>query len=662
VAVTTVMVPLLALLLSATACQDSTPSAKTSVAGRSSAAEGTVAADDRDLVIRARELDRAEKRDSARLAYVAAAEALPGIADWLYLRAAGVTPDSGARAEYYDKVRTPVARDRVRWTEALARERSGDIAGAGRAYAAVGSRINVLRLRLWPPVSDSAAAGVRDDLLSFLRTSGSSQERREAIAMFDRTYPTPTAAEQLAIARSAANSGARPRAATGFAAAAKSGLLTASDNFAYGTVLFLLRRYADATSQFARVRNPPALTAAAQYQRARGQIATGNKAAARVTLRSITTAFPSDTSAAAALLLLADLATDENRDADARETLQSLIKRFPSGRHAATAHFRSGLIAFINGNHRAAAADFDAIAAGPPTGTEAAAGAYWSGRSWAALGDTAKSRSKWRAMIAREPMSYYSVMAARRLDVPVIERDTVLTATAKIPEVEEVMSRLAALREVGMDTEATFESDRIFRDAMQDKSRLLATARALAGGDQSGRSIALGRRALDELGRSPEAYRLHFPVLERETLISSSKENGLKPAFVASLIKQESSFNPRATSPVGARGLMQLMPSVGKDLAASRGLGPWNPDILYDPAVSIRLGTAHLRALVRRYPEVVKVLAAYNAGESRVERWKTKKGAADMEIFTERIPFVETRDYVRIILRNQAFYEALYPW
>ena len=58
----------------------------------------------------------------------------------------------------------------------------------------------------------------------------------------------------------------------------------------------------------------------------------------------------------------------------------------------------------------------------------------------------------------------------------------------------------------------------------------------------------------------------------------------------------------------------------------------------------------------------MKVLAAYNAGESRVERWKTKKGAADMEIFTERIPFMETRDYVRIILRNQAFYEALYPW
>ena len=66
--------------------------------------------------------------------------------------------------------------------------------------------------------------------------------------------------------------------------------------------------------------------------------------------------------------------------------------------------------------------------------------------------------------------------------------------------------------------------------------------------------------------------------------------------------------------------------------------------------------------LVRKYPEVVKVLAAYNAGESRVEKWSSKTGASDAELFTERIPFVETRDYVRTVLRNRAYYQALYSW
>jgi soluble lytic murein transglycosylase len=213
-----------------------------------------------------------------------------------------------------------------------------------------------------------------------------------------------------------------------------------------------------------------------------------------------------------------------------------------------------------------------------------------------------------------------------------------------------------------MDVEAGFENDRLFRDALKDQRWMVATAHALAGTDQSSRSIALGKKALDDIGYSPENFRLYFPVLERETLISSSKQNGLDPALVAAIIRQESNFNPQATSPAGARGLMQLMPSVGQSLAAEKGIGPWNPDLLYDPDVSIKLGTAHLSTLVRKYPEVVKSLAAYNAGESRVEKWSTKTGANDPEVFTERIPFVETRDYVRTILRNRAYYQALYPW
>jgi soluble lytic murein transglycosylase len=78
--------------------------------------------------------------------------------------------------------------------------------------------------------------------------------------------------------------------------------------------------------------------------------------------------------------------------------------------------------------------------------------------------------------------------------------------------------------------------------------------------------------------------------------------------------------------------------------------------------VSLELGTTHLRELQGRYGHPVEVLAAYNAGASRVERWSKKAGVADPELFAERIPFVETRDYVRIIQANQAIYRALYDW
>jgi soluble lytic murein transglycosylase len=613
-------------------------------------------------VVHARELDRADSLDAARAAYDAAAQKIPQLSDWLYLRAAGVTADSAARAAYYAKLRTDVARDRIRWTDAIARERTRDFAGAIRAYNALGAKLDALRLRVNPPSDDASRAAARSELLGFISTSSNSPDTREAIDLFDKVFPTRTPSEELTIARAANKSGVPERAAAGYSKALGANLGDVADNVAYGSVLFRLRKYPEAIAQFAKIHAPANLAAAAQYQRARAQVALGNIDAARVTLRSITTAFPKDTSAASAMLLLADLATDENRDQDAKQTLMAMLKRFPTGRHATNARFRAGMISYIQGDRRGAAAELDSLVARDSNGTEALAAEYWAGRSYAALGDKARSRARWQSIIKTDPLSYYAVLSAKRLDTTVIAADRSTPNYARIPAIDSAVNRVVGLRDVGMDVEAGFENDKLFRDAMANPTRMVATAHALAGGDQASRSIALGRRALDDIGRSPENYRLYFPVLERETLISSSKENGLDPVLVAALIRQESNFNPQATSPAGARGLMQLMPAVGKDVAAAKGIGPWDPDVLYQPATNIKLGTAHLSGLVRKYPEVVKTLAAYNAGESRVEKWSTKAGASDPEVFTERIPFVETRDYVRIILRNRAYYQALYPW
>ena len=107
---------------------------------------------------------------------------------------------------------------------------------------------------------------------------------------------------------------------------------------------------------------------------------------------------------------------------------------------------------------------------------------------------------------------------------------------------------------------------------------------------------------------------------------------------------------------------MQLMPPVGRSIANGQGISGYTDESLYDPAINIRLGTQHLSGLFRQTTQVERVLAAYNAGESRVAKWIQKAGASDPELFTERIPFVETRDYVRSIIRNRAFYSRLYSW
>ena len=134
----------------------------------------------------------------------------------------------------------------------------------------------------------------------------------------------------------------------------------------------------------------------------------------------------------------------------------------------------------------------------------------------------------------------------------------------------------------------------------------------------------------------------------------------LDPALVAGLIRQESTWNPDAVSPVGARGLMQLMPAVGASIASGRGYPVWNPVLLFDPDVSLQLGTLHLASDLRGQTDPTRALAAYNAGASRVTRWSRRPGASDPEQFAEWIPFVETRDYVRAVARNRAVYSGLY--
>jgi soluble lytic murein transglycosylase len=625
-------------------------------------AQDSVSDPAKEIVLKARAFDRADNLDSARLLYEEAAKRSPLVRDWLLLRAAGVTRDKAARASYLDDVKLPVAQSRRKPTEAIALERSGDVEGAIALYTEVGDRLAAVRLRMLVPTDTVKMLAARRSLISILANPGSAQTARDGIVLFDKVYTAPSPQENLVIARAAYIGGLASRSAASYAKAFAAGLGTSRDHFDAGMMLARLDRDEEAIRAFDVISSPSDLAAAARYQRARALLALGRRDVARSALRDITTKFPSDTTSASALLLLADLATDDNRDADARTAYLSLAKRFPRGRHAPVALFKAGLIAYIDGDYKSASNELDSIVAIYPNADDALAAAYWSGRSWIARGDSASANRRWRALIAKEGGSYYSVQSSKRLGIPLLADKSLEDNYPKVDDVEATTRRIAILKSFGMDTEAKFEQDYLFDSAEKNPERLIAIAHALSGTDQSTRSINLGRKAVETSGPTAQNYRLVYPVLEREELNASSKQNGLDPALVASLIRQESNFNPRATSPVGARGLMQLMPPVGRTLAKSKGIAGYSDESLYDPVVNIRLATTHLSSLFRRTSNLEQVLAAYNAGESRVARWKLKKGSSDPEIFTERIPFVETRDYVRSIVRNRAFYSTLYAW
>lgn len=145
-----------------------------------------------------------------------------------------------------------------------------------------------------------------------------------------------------------------------------------------------------------------------------------------------------------------------------------------------------------------------------------------------------------------------------------------------------------------------------------------------------------------------------FPQIYKNTI--KEQKSSLDPMLVLSLIRQESAFNSKAKSVVGARGLMQLMPSTARMF--KRRL---RTSQLYNPDLNIRIGTKYLQRLVKRYDgDLMFTLSAYNAGMGNVSKWKKSiPFTDDILLNVELIPFNETKKYVKLIYRNLFFYRYL---
>ena len=157
----------------------------------------------------------------------------------------------------------------------------------------------------------------------------------------------------------------------------------------------------------------------------------------------------------------------------------------------------------------------------------------------------------------------------------------------------------------------------------------------------------------------PAVLRLRYKLAYRDLIETYSEQNRLDPYFVCGVIFTESKFRPDAKSGPGARGLMQVMPATGAEIAEALG-EPFDADNLYDPETSIRYGTFYLRQQMDRFdnnPAVV--LAAYNAGPHRAEQWLAEYGL-DSKGGIAYIPFGETDRYVDRVFFAQTVYRWLY--
>ena len=149
----------------------------------------------------------------------------------------------------------------------------------------------------------------------------------------------------------------------------------------------------------------------------------------------------------------------------------------------------------------------------------------------------------------------------------------------------------------------------------------------------------------------PWYARIRYP-LKYETIVRGHARNyGLDPALLAAVIYQESRFRSNARSPSGAIGLMQLLPATAQGIAIRTGGSRFHVDDLYDPELNVRYGSWYLRHLLRKYGDERNALAAYNAGQTHVDRW-LREGRG--------IAFAETRHYVARVRELKDRYRRAY--
>lgn len=374
------------------------------------------------------------------------------------------------------------------------------------------------------------------------------------------------------------------------------------------------------------------------------------------------------------------------RDYDrAIDDFRELQQRFPSGARASYAHWKVAWLSFRQGRTDEATKGFEDQMALYPDSAEIPAALYWRARVAEAAGNPGMARAFYQRLSGRFRNYYYAELGRARLkslgggngsgDVTVhyalLDRVPALSTSGRIaastpPEDSLRLARARLLSNGALADAAVRE----LQAAASEEGGTWAPpemARVYSDGGRYDRAIEIMKRATPnyfavDLPDLPRPYwEALFPRAYWSDVRKYSAMNGLDPYLVASLIRQESEFNPAAVSPANAIGLMQLLPKTGKAVARQIKLPRYNASQLYTPAVNLQLGTRYFKSMADRYNgQFEYALAAYNAGSDRVDEWLGQGHYRDAQEFVEAIPFTETREYVQAILRNANVYRQLY--
>jgi soluble lytic murein transglycosylase-like protein len=363
-------------------------------------------------------------------------------------------------------------------------------------------------------------------------------------------------------------------------------------------------------------------------------------------------------------LLLSQLADDGDL-ADALDVLQALQRVDPDHGDGAAHLWKLGWRAFERRDYPSAIDCWAELASLFPYSSQARAGLYWTARAHDARGETARAQEIYRQVAGVEFDDFYRRHALRRFDGAVGDARTTTAPQLSWPE-NGRLARARLLSDLGLDGDALLEVAAL-GNAVDRRTR--NAVEAIVWGRQGRRRESLQALwqtfpvlgTLHQRAAPEDALHMYYPLDFREVIERRAADQGLSPFLVLAMVRQESAFDTGARSHAGARGLMQIIPSTGQELARQMGL-PYDGSRLTEPDFSVTLGTAYFRQVLRMFDGNEELaLAGYNAGPYRIRRlWQRTGGKVEIDRFVEGLDYPETRTYVKRVLLLSDSYRRLY--
>jgi soluble lytic murein transglycosylase len=286
---------------------------------------------------------------------------------------------------------------------------------------------------------------------------------------------------------------------------------------------------------------------------------------------------------------------------------------------------------------------------------------YWYGRSLQLTGEGTGAQESFARLAKDFPNGFYNLHLRKELPTGSEPAPALKQPLTDLLPVPDGFERIKALISLGLLDEAGKELA-VTKKRNSGKTKTLASLARLylEAGDYNGALAVFRQEAPSRITQeSLTAWGILYPLAFRDAVSKYAASVNLPESLVYAVMRAESAFSPTALSPVGARGLMQLMPATA-GLMTGEGKG-FDANRLTDPDVNVSLGTRHLRDLLNIYQgDTIAAIAAYNAGVHNVDRWRKTFAGLRPDEFVESIPYGETRDYVKKVLATAALYRTLY--